>query len=227
MLLATLYCLNFFPISFLESLRVTDHPEGRGPFEDMPGECSVGGLPGPLPAGLPGFFFFMSGPAWSILRFLPGLASGAGSLLLVGLSLKDLLSSLSSYDWINRFRFPALLPESNSQTMEESDTRSSSGFQAEGRCVPTRMSYPESSIWTLPVISADCSESCNCLSACFWAKVASCSPHLPATMSSKVISTSVSAAPNPLIIKMRSRCTAFQLHARVRQYSKWLRSSRL
>ena len=60
--LITLYCLYFFPISFLESLRDTDHPEGSGPFEDMPGEWSTGGLPGPLPGGLPGFLFLISGP---------------------------------------------------------------------------------------------------------------------------------------------------------------------
>lgn len=59
----TLYCLNFLPISFLDSLRETDHPGGSGPFVDMSGECSMGGLPGPLPGGLPGFLLFTSGPA--------------------------------------------------------------------------------------------------------------------------------------------------------------------
>ena len=93
----TLYCLSFFPISFLESLRDTDHPEGSGPFEDMPGEWSTGGLPGPLPGGLPGFLFFISGPVWSALRFRPGLAGKTGSPIFTGLSLSDRLSSPSSY----------------------------------------------------------------------------------------------------------------------------------
>ena len=93
---STLYCLNFLPISFLESFRDTDQPAGKGPLEEMPGECRIAGLPGPLPGGLPGFLFFRSLPVCSNLRFLPGLAEGAESMLLEALSLLDLLSSFSS-----------------------------------------------------------------------------------------------------------------------------------
>ncbi len=71
----TLYCLYFFPTSFLESFKETDQPAGRGPLEEMPGECKTAGLPGPLPGGRPGFLFFTSLPDCSSLRFLPGLTS--------------------------------------------------------------------------------------------------------------------------------------------------------
>ncbi len=93
----TLYCLYFLPTSFLESFKETDQPAGRGPLEEMPGECRSAGLPGPLPDGRPGFLFFTSLPDCSSLRFLPGLTSGAESLILVTLSLLDLRSSYSSY----------------------------------------------------------------------------------------------------------------------------------
>lgn len=92
----TLYCLYFLPTSFFESFKETDQPAGRGPLEEMPGECRSAGLPGPLPGGRPGFLFFTSLPDCSSLRFLLDLTSGAESLILVTLSLLDLRSSCSS-----------------------------------------------------------------------------------------------------------------------------------
>ena len=140
-----MYCLNFFPISFLESLRVTDQPAGRGPLEEMPGELKAGGLPGPLLDGLPGFRFFTSSSGCSSLRFLPGLADAARSAILAALSRMDRCTSGSLYVCMTLFRLPALLPASRVALVR---TRTPDHWLLVAllvSCVPTRMSYPESS----------------------------------------------------------------------------------